>query len=292
MTTYDAIIIGAGHNGLICAAYLAKAGRKVVVLERRAIFGGACVTEEIPGAPGHRVSTGAAQLGNLPPAIIRDLDLASHGYEFILPDPVSVFVQPGGDALTIWQDPARTLDEIRRFSPRDAEALGAYQRDCGCFCEILEPALEQAGVPRLADLKQLFQREGRPDLYADFLEGSIRDVLSARFESPAVQGFLGLTATFGTNAGPSTPGTAYVMAHHLFGATTGRRGVTGYVRGGMGGLAEALAGAAISQGAILRSDAEVARVILKDGEAYGVDLADGERIEAPIVISNADPKLT
>ena len=113
MPNHDAIIIGAGHNGLICAAYLAMAGVKTLVLERRHILGGACVTEDIPGAPGHRISTGAAQLGNLPPEIIRDLDLASHGYDFMLPDPLSVFVGPDGDALTIWQDPVRTSAAIR-----------------------------------------------------------------------------------------------------------------------------------------------------------------------------------
>ena len=292
MPTFDAIIVGAGHNGLICAAYLARSGVKTLVLERRHILGGACVTEEIPGAPGHLVSTGAAQLGNLPPEIIGDLDLAAHGYDFILPDPLSVFVGPDGDALTIWQDPARTLAEIQRFSRADADALGPFQKDCGQFCEILEPVLEEDEVPNLDQLRRLFQLAGRHDLFGDFIEGSIWDLLNARFESPAVQGFLGLTATFGTNGGPRTPGTAYVMAHHLFGATAGKRGQTGYVRGGMGGLADALASAARHHGAVLRVDTEVARIITRDGVARGVELANGERLDAPAVISNADPKRT
>lgn len=292
MTTTDAIIVGAGHNGLICAAYLAKAGARVLVLERRAVLGGACVTEEIAGAPGYRVSTGAAQLGNVPREIIRDLDLASHGYEFLLPNPVSVFVQPGGDALTIWQDPARTRAEISRFSERDAAALPGFQQDCAAFCEILEPVLSEPGAPSLDDLRDRFAQAGRPDLYRGFVEGSIRDLLESCFESPAVQGFLGLTATFGTNAGPSTPGTAYVMAHHLLGATTGKRGVTGYVRGGMGGLADALAGSATALGVEIRADAEVARIDMSGGRAIGVELSNGERLEARAVISNADPKRT
>jgi phytoene dehydrogenase-like protein len=292
MTLYDAIIVGAGHNGMICAAYLARAGARVLVLERRAIPGGACVTEEIAGAPGYRISTGAAQLGNLPPEMIRELDLASHGYEFMLPDPISVFVQPGGDALTIWQDRARTQAEISRFSPRDAAALAGFQQDCAAFCDILEPVLSEAGAPSLADLRDLFVGAGRPDLFDSFIEGSIRDLLESRFESPAVQGFLGLTATFGTNAGPSTPGTAYVMAHHLLGATTGKRGQTGYVRGGMGGLADALVGAAKAWGVEIRTEAEVARIITSDGVARGVDLASGESFQARAVISNADPKRT
>jgi len=292
MTTYDAIIVGAGHNGLICAAYLAKAGARVLVLERRAILGGACVTEEIAGAPGYRVSTGAAQLGNVPPEIIRDLDLASHGYEFLLPDPISVFVQAGGDALTLWQDPTRTRAEISRFSKRDGAALPGFQEDCAAFCEILEPALSELGAPSLDDLRGRFAQAGRSDLFEGFIEGNIRDLLEGRFESPAVQGFLGLTATFGTNAGPSTPGTAYVMAHHLLGATTGKRGVTGYVRGGMGGLADALVGSATALGVEIRADAEVARINMSGGRAIGVELNNGERLEARVVISNADPKWT
>jgi phytoene dehydrogenase-like protein len=292
MPQFDAIIVGAGHNGLICAAYLARAGVKTLVLERRRILGGACVTEAIPGAPGYRVSTGAAQLGNLPPEIIEDLDLTSHGYDFVLPDPLSVFVQPDGDALTIWQDPARTRAEIQRFSQADADALGPFQKDCGQFCEILEPVLSEGGVPTMDQVRQLFQRARRPDLFRDFVEGGIWEVLKARFESPAVQGFLGLTATFGTNGGPRTPGTAYIMAHHLFGATAGKRGQTGYVRGGMGGLADALAGAARHHGAVLRSNTEVSEIFIHDGVAKGVALIDGERLEAPVVISNADPKRT
>lgn len=292
MVDFDAIIIGAGHNGLICAAYLAKAGVKTLVLERRLILGGACVTEEISGVPGYRVSTGAAQLGNLPPEIIQELDLVAHGYAFILPDPLSVFPRPGGDALTIWQDPARTFEEIQRFSGADAEALGAFQKDCGDFCEILEPSLGARAIPGGDGVRGLFEAAGRPDLFESFIEGSIRDLLEARFESDAVQGFLGLTATFGTNGGPSTPGTAYVMAHHLFGATTGRRGQTGYVCGGMSGLAEALASAARRAGAVLRPGVEVSRILAKRGIARGVELMDGEVIRASVVISNADPKRT
>jgi phytoene dehydrogenase-like protein len=292
MEKFDAIVVGAGHNGLICAAYLAKAGVRTLVLERRGMVGGACVTEEVPGAPGHRISTGAAQLGNLPPDIIEDLDLAGHGYAFILPDPLSVFVGPDGGGLTIWRDPARTLAEIRRFSRADAEALGPFQADCARFCEILEPAFEADDAPSLDEVRRLFERARRPDLFVDFIEGSIWDLLTPRFESPQVQGFLGLTATFGTNGGPRTPGTAYVMAHHLFGATTGKRGQTGYVRGGMSGLADALASAATHHGAVIRADAEVARIITRDGIAIGVELANGERLDAEVIISNADPKRT
>lgn len=292
MSDYGAIIVGGGHNGLIAAAYLAKAGVKTLALERRSIFGGACVTEEIQGAPGYLVSTGAAQLGNLRPEIIADLELARHGYELLLPDPLTVLPQEGGRALTIWQDPARTHASISAFSARDAAALPAYQRDCGAFCEIIEPLLYAEQTPSLGEVEAAFREAGRRDLFRDFVLGDIHSLLTDRFESPAVQGFLGLTATFGTNAGPRTPGTAYVMAHHLFGATAGR-GRAGYVRGGMGGLGDALAAAARSFGAELRAEADVASIAIgPGGAAVGVELANGERISADRVLSNADPQRT
>ncbi len=289
---YDAIVVGGGHNGLIAAAYLARAGMKTVVLERRPIFGGACVTEEIAGAPGFRVSTGAAQLGNLRPEIVADLDLARHGYELLLPDPLTVLPQFDGRDLVVWQDPAKTRASIAAFSEADADALPGWFADCGRFCEIVEPMLYAEATPSLGDVEQACRDAGRRDLFRDFVLGSIHDVLAARFESPAVQGFLGLTATFGTNAGPRTPGTAYVMAHHLFGATAGR-GRAGYVRGGMGGLAEALAAAARGFGAELISDADVAEIeIGPGGAATGVRLSDGRRLRARHVLSTADPKRT
>lgn len=292
MLDHDAIIIGGGHNGLIAAAYLAKAGMKTLVLERRPIFGGACVTEEIAGAPGYRVSTGAAQLGNLRPEIVADLNLGRHGYEFLTPDPLTVLPRPEVGALTIWRDAEKTHAEIARFSTKDAAALPDYQRDCGRFCDIIEPLLYAEETPSLGDVEAAFRRAGRRDLFHDFVLGSIHDVLSERFESPAVQGFLGLTATFGTNAAPRTPGTAYVMAHHLFGATAGR-GRAGYIRGGMSGLADALASAARSFGAELLADADVAMVeIGPGGAATGVELADGRRFQARHVLSNADPRRT
>jgi len=288
---YDAIVVGAGHNGLIAAAYLARAGLKTLVLERRGILGGACVTEEIPGAPGFRVSTGAAQLGNLRPEIARDLELDRHGYELLLPDPMSCFPQPDGRALTIWRDPAKMRASIAAFSEADAEALPAYQAECGRAADILEPLLYRETPPSLGEVEDAFRKAGARGLFRDFILGSMYDLLTSRFESPAVQGFLGLTSTFGTNAGPRTPGTAYVMLHHLFGATAGR-GRAGYVRGGMGGLADALARAAGGFGAQFETGAEVAEIETSGGAATAVRLADGRRFEAAHIVSNADPKRT
>lgn len=289
---YDAIVVGGGHNGLICAAYLARGGLKTLVLERRAIFGGACVTEEIAGAPGFRVSTGAAQLGNLRPEIVADLDLAAHGYELLLPDPLSVFPLPDGRHFALWQDPARTRAEIEKFSRRDADAMAGFQRDLGRFVERLEPMLYADEVPSLGDVQDSFHAAGEASLFRDFMLGSMADLLDARFETGVVKAALGFTSTFGTNAGPRTPGTAYVMAHHMFGATTGARGRAGYVRGGMGGLADALAAAARQLGIDLRGEAEVAEIEIRDGLARAVCLESGERFEADHIVSNADPHLT
>ena len=292
MSSYDAIVVGGGHNGLIAAAYMARAGLKPLVLERRAILGGACVTEDIPGAPGYRVSTGAAQSGNLKPEIIANLDLASFGYALLLPDPMAMFPYGDGKALTIWQDRDRTLTEIAAISAHDAAALPGFQADCAAFCHLIEPMLYAEIVPTHGDIARAFSSAGRPELFQSFVIGSIRDLLASRFKNPVVQAFLGLTATFGTNGGPDTPGTAYVMAHHLFSATTGVRGQAGYVRGGMGGLSDALVGSARRLGVDIRPDAEVVRIQVEAGAVKGIVLADGEAIAANVVLSNADPKTT
>jgi phytoene dehydrogenase-like protein len=293
MHEYDVIIVGGGHNGLITAGYLAKAGLKTIVLERRSIVGGACVTEDIANAPGYRVSTGAAQLGNLRPEIVADLDLASFGYELLLPDPLSVFLFPDGRYLPIWLDSERTFQEIQTFSGSDANAYRIFYQDCIAFCDLIEPLLYAEETPTLGGIQEKFQAAGRTDLFRDFLLGSAWDLLRGRFESDAIRAVAGFTATFGTNAGPKSPGTAYVMAHHMFGGVAGVRGRTGYVKGGMGGLANALANAASHYGATIWTDAEVSQVTLTgEGRARGVELADGRSIKAAHIVSNADPQRT
>jgi phytoene dehydrogenase-like protein len=289
---YDAVVVGGGHNGLIAAAYLARSGVHTLVLERRNIVGGACVTEDITGAPGYRVSTGAAQLSNLRPEIIRDLNLAAHGFELLTPDPITVFPFPDGRHLALWSNPDRTRAEFAKFSHRDADALPSYMADCAAVCECIELMLYGGLVPSVDDIERAFAKIGRRDLFRSFVLGSIADVLEDRFESEVVQAVLGYTATFGTNAGPRTPGTAYVMTHHMFGGTAGVRGRAGYVKGGMSGLANALSAAAMDNGVEIRTDAEVARVLVRDGIAYGVELMTGETIAAKAVISNADPQRT
>ena len=292
MEKYDAIVVGGGHNGLISAAYLAKQGVKTLLLERRHLQGGACVTEEISGAPGFRVSTGAAQLGNLRPQTVADLELERFGYELVSPDPLTVFPFPDGRYLALWTDPAKTGAEFAKFSAKDAAAVPAYIADCMAVCDIVEPLLYADETCSLDTVDAAFRAAGRSDLFAGFVVGSMHDVLNDRFESAEIKAVLGYTATFGTNADTRQPGTAYVMAHHMFGGTTGVRGRAVYVKGGMGGLADALARSAAHFGATLRTDADVARIIVQDGVARGVELANGERIDAAVVISNADPQTT
>lgn len=292
MGDYRAIIVGGGHNGLITAAFLARAGVSTLLLERRDLLGGACVTEEIPGAPGFRVSTGAAQLGNLRPQTVAALDLDSYGFELISPEPLSVFPYADERYLALWADAARTTEEFARFSTRDAAAIPAWIADCTTVCEVLEPLLCADEVCSLQSIANAFDKAGCPDLFNTFVLGSIHDALAGRFESPQIQAVLGYTATFGSNAGTRTPGTAYVMAHHMFGGTTGVRGRAVYVKGGMGALADALSQSAAAAGADLRTGANVARIIVRDGVARGVELADGERFEADAVISNADAQGT
>lgn len=292
MAEYQAIIIGGGHNGLITAAYLARAGVSTLLLERRDILGGACVTEEIPGAPGYRVSTGAAQLGNLRPQTVAELELESYGYELISPEPLSVFPYPDGRYLALWADAARTAEEFARFSTRDAAAIPAWLADCSTVCDVLEPLLCADDVCSLQSIAGAFARAGRPELFETFILGSIHDALAGRFESAQIRAVLGYTATFGTNANTRTAGTAYVMAHHMFGGTTGVRGRAVYVKGGMGALADALAQSAVAAGADLRTGTGVSRIIVENGVARGVELANGERFEADVIISNADSQGT
>jgi phytoene dehydrogenase-like protein len=298
---YDAIIVGAGHNGLVTAGYLARAGRRVLVLERRHVVGGACVTEEV--FPGFKVSTAAYVNSLFRKEIVRDLRLADHGFVTLPRDPSSFTPFPDGRSLLMGPDAELTRKEIGKFSQRDAERYPRYEAMLERVADVVEPTLTMSPPdllrPRLGDLRKLFtlgrafRRLGPGAGEAvEILTGAARTVLDRWFESEELKGTLATDAIIGAMASPSMPGTAYVLFHHVMGETEGKRGVWGYVRGGMGGLTQALAAAARAHGAEIRCEAEVARVLVHDGRVTGVALATGEEFTAPTVASNADARVT
>jgi phytoene dehydrogenase-like protein len=299
---HDIIIIGAGHNGLVTAAYLARAGWKVLVLERRELVGGACVTEET--WPGFKVSTAAYVNSLFRPEIIRDLDLKRHGFAMLPRNPSSFTPFPDGRYLLMGPDTALNHKEISKFSVRDAEAFPRYEQMLLRVADFLEPLLTQTPpnpwsnrpghLWRLAKIGWRFRRLGREvgSQALEILTGAARPILDRWFEAEQLKVTLATDAIIGAMASPSMPGTAYVLFHHVMGECDGARGVWGYVRGGMGGLTQAIAAAAREHGAEIRCNAEVARILVKEGSAEGVVLADGTELRAHRVASNADAYVT
>jgi len=298
---YDAIIIGAGHNGLVTACYLARAGWKVIVLERRYIVGGACVTEEV--FEGFRVSTAAYVNSLFRKEIIRDLRLADYGLAVLERNPSSFSPFPDGRYLLLGPDASLTQREIAKFSQRDAEAYPKYEAMLERVANVIEPTLAMIPPdirrPGIRDLWNLFQL-GRAfrglgagmGEAVEILTGPARPILDRWFESEQLKATLATDAIIGAMASPSMPGTAYVLFHHVMGETNGKRGVWGYVRGGMGGLTQAIAAAARDLGVEIRCDADVSRILVREGKVEGVALTNGDEFHARVVASNADAQVT
>jgi phytoene dehydrogenase-like protein len=299
---YDAIVIGGGHNGLVTAAYLARAGWKVLVLERRQMVGGACVTEEV--FPGYRVSTAAYLVSLLHERVVSDLELRRFGYEVVPKDPAYFAPYLDGRHLTMYADQRRTCEQVAKFSRHDAERYPAYERFIERIARRIEPMLLQAPPnlpPRRVDdwtalgslgWRLMRMRPAELGELAHMFSASAREVLEGWFESDELKLALATDGVIGANGGPSSPGTAYVLLHHVMGGVGGVRGLWGFVRGGMGALSEALRRSAESAGAEIRTEADVARVNIRNGTAVGAVLADGTEHFARVVVSNADPKRT
>ncbi len=298
----DALIIGGGHNGLVAAGYLSRSGLKVAVLERRSVLGGACVTEEL--WPGFKVSTLSYLCSLLQPRIIEDLELERFGYHIYPKDPSFFTAFPDGRHIFFWQDARKTVEEIAKFSRRDAEYYPKYEEELAALAEWVESLLLETPPNivrrRLGDLAALGKLGLRTLRLGDaglarmvkIMTQSAREFLDERFESNEIKTTLATDGVIGANGGPATPGTAYILLHHVMGGAAGARGLWGFIRGGMGAISDALARSAESKGATIRTDAEVDHVQVNDGKACGAVLKSGEEIRAKIVISNADPKRT
>jgi phytoene dehydrogenase-like protein len=312
MPSFDAIVIGGGHNGLVCAAYLARAGKKVCVLERRHVLGGCATTEEL--WPGYKVSTAAYVISLFLPQIIRELKLKDYGLTILPRNPSSFTPLPDNRSLLLGPDAQLCRREISKFSTKDAEAYPRYNAFLERVAQVLEPVLSQCApdplpLPeqwrdiglskRLRDLKKLWGlRSALAELGADLpaavelLTGAARPILDRWFETDVLKATLATDAIIGAFLAISSPSSAYVLLHHVMGEAGGARGVWGYVQGGMGGLAASLEGACKDLGVEVHRESPVEHILTSRGRAAGVRLENGKQIDAPIVASSVDAHLT
>jgi phytoene dehydrogenase-like protein len=299
----DVVVLGGGHNGLVCAFYLARAGLRVTVLERRHIVGGAAVTEEFH--PGFRNSTASYTVSLLNPRVIADMDLARHGLRVVLRKVANFLPLPGGDRLLAGDGLTRC--EVARFSQKDADRLPEYERRLEVVAGVLRdwilrppPNMTSSGwlsaVPDLLSAGALGRRaasldvQGRRDLL-DLFTKSAGDWLDGWFESDPIKALFGFDGVVGNYAGPYTPGSAYVLLHHVFGEVNGRRGAWGHAIGGMGAITQAMSKACAERGVDVRLDAPVAEVLTGGGRAVGVVTETGDVVRARAVVSNLHPRL-
>jgi phytoene dehydrogenase-like protein len=285
---FDAIVIGAGHNGLVAAGYLARAGKKVLVVEQRDRVGGACTLEE--PFPGFIMSPCAYVVSLLRPEIIRDLELHRYGFSAYVKDPQMFVPFLDGTYLFFRSSTQKTVEGIRRFSAHDAEAYPKFLRFFERASEILNPLLLEE-PPSIADLAARFRGEDE-EIYRYLMFGNLYDMLADYFESDYLRAAWAGQGVIGSFIGPKTPGSVYVAWHHMFGEVNGEQGMWGYVRGGMGTISFAMAASAEAHGALIRTGAPVARILIHNGKAEGIRLESGEEYRARAVLSNAEPKRT
>ena len=285
---FDVIIIGAGHNGLVAAGYLARAGKKVLVVERRDRVGGACTLEE--PFPGFTMSPCAYVVSLLRPEIIRDLELHRYGFDAYVKDPQMFVPFLDGNYLFFRASTEKTVENIRRFSSHDAQAYPKFLAFFDRASEILKPILLEE-PPSIADLAGRFRGEDE-EIYRYLMFGNLYDMLADYFESDYLRAAYAGQGVIGSFLGPKTPGSVYVLWHHMFGEVNGVQGMWGYVRGGMGRISYAMAASAEAHGAVIRTNAPVANILVHDGRAEGIRLENGEELRAAAVLSNADPKRT
>lgn len=299
----DVVIIGGGHNGLVCSAYLAMAGFKIVVLDQRSVIGGAAVTEEF--SPGFSNSVASYTVSLLNPKIIRDLDLAAHGLR-IIERPISNFL-PLEDGRFLKVGGGQTKQQVARFSQRDADRLGDYQARLDAVADVLRTTVletppnvvERSLFAAIAELVKAGRIGNRIralglDLQRDFLDlltASAGDLLDAWFESAPIKAAFGFDSIVGNFASPYSAGSAYVLLHHYFGEVNGRKGVWGHAIGGMGAITQAMAKAAVTHGVDIRLATRVRRIIVENGRTVGVETDKGEIIRAAAVAAGINPKL-
>jgi phytoene dehydrogenase-like protein len=301
--SYDAVIVGGGHNGLVCAAYLAKAGLKVVVLERRAVAGGAAVTEEFH--PGFRNSVASYTVSLLNPKVIRDLDLAAHGLRIVERGISNFLPLPDGQYLKVGV--GKTASEVAKFSQNDAARLDAYNTQLEVVADVLRELVLQtppnvvegsplSAIPELIRAGALANRLRKLDLAGkrallDLFTNSAGDFLDGWFESDPIKAAYGFDGIVGNYASPYTPGSAYVLLHHCFGEVNGKKGVWGHAIGGMGAITQAMAKSAEASGVEIRLASPVQEILIEKGAATGAVTEDGKVFRGRAVVSNLNPKL-
>ena len=303
MNETDVVIIGAGHNGLTCAAYLAMAGLRVKVVERRKVVGGAAVTEEFH--PGFRNSVAAYTVSLLNPRIIADLKLAEHGLKIVERRAQNFLPSPDGRYLLSGE--GRTLQSVAKLSRHDADRIGAFARELEAIADVLRQFVLRA-PPNIVEgfgtgaIREAFNALGTANMLRtlsleqsrdllDLFTRSAGELLDERFENDLVKALFGFDAIVGNYASPYTPGSAYVMLHHAFGEVNGKKGVWGHAIGGMGAITQAMARAARGHGAEIGTEAGVREVIVEHDRAVGVVLDNGKTVRAKYVASSVNPKL-